>query len=179
MSEVRHDSAIELEAPTQMPDGSMVYHARVARTGVHHYPWGIERRDADELGRIIPQLPNIPVTVFHPTKLLHMGGQARIVGKILDARVDGDHAYAKLRITPEGVMHVRAGIKELSLGYRTNAVNGRQTETRIDHVALVTNSRCGPSCSLRADCQGACGQGYSLPLQVANQLGAMRLLRKG
>lgn len=50
---------------------------------------------------------------------------------------------------------IAAGATELSLGYSLRSAKGEpQRGTRVDHVALVTAARCGPSCSLRVDCAG-------------------------
>lgn len=189
-SQIRFDLADGgLAKPRRQPDGAVIYTGRVARTGSHVYPWGTERRDAQELSFIVNQLVGTPITVMHPSKLLSWGGQARIVGEILSARIDGEHAVAELYIRPGGVALIEAGIRELSLGYATKAVNGNHTNTRVDHLALVTVSRCGESCSVRVDhsfccdscaagnqCAGNCASsgGFSSEVQIINQLMAMR-----
>jgi hypothetical protein len=166
----RFDFSGALERPEIQPDGSVIYTGRVARTGVHEYPWGVERRDASELARIATQLPGLPITAGHPRdgKLLVNGGQAERVGKILDAHVRGDHVVARMHLTSDGAAYVRAGMKELSLGYGTKPVNGWQTDTRSDHAALVFEGRCGASCSLRTDCKGDCAHAPSMEIQVQN-----------
>lgn len=167
----RFDIAGALDAPQPQPDGSVIFTGRVARTGAHEYSWGVERRDATELARIASQLPGLPVTAGHPTngRLLSTGGHATAVGKILDARVDGDHVVARMHLDRTGAAYVRAGMKQLSLGYGTKPVNGWQTETRSDHAALVFEGRCGESCSLRTDCADR-GHAPSQEIQVANHL---------
>ena len=173
-----------LEQPERQDDGAVIYTGRVARTGAHQYPWGMERRDAEELQGIVRQLPGILVTAMHPPKLLAHGGKARLIGTILSARYDRasrhtdvDHAVARMHVKPEGVALIQAGIRELSLGYETKAIQGRHTNTRIDHLALVMLSRCGDSCAVRSDCAGdtcQCGQGFSPEVRIINQLIAMR-----
>jgi len=176
-----------LSKPEYLSDGSAIFTGRVARTGDHSYPWGIERRDAIELQNIVRQLNDVPVTAFHPAILISQGGVARIVGKVLSgsSRVDGIFAEAKLHLNPEGVALVKAGIRELSLGYSVKAINGNHTNTRVDHVALVPAARCGEACAVRTDqavrldCEGCnicnCStKNRSLAVQTINQLTVMR-----
>jgi hypothetical protein len=169
--ELRFDFADSLDRPRILPDGSAIVHGRAARTGDHEYRWGTERRDLDELESIVRQLPGKPVTVDHPHTMLSKGGKASVVGAVKRASVRNDrgdrqtgdnlefvHAEVELRVSSFGLSVMRAGRRELSLGYETSPVNGRQTETRVDHLALVHAGRCGATCSIRTDCAGdECG----------------------
>ena len=176
-SDKRFDAFGELSSPEIQPDGSVIFSGRIARTGDHIYSWGVEYRDAAELSRIVTQLAGVPVTASHPVSLISSGGKADQVGKVVSARIDGDHIIGRLQLNNIGASLVRAGIKQISLGYATIPVNGKQTNTRADHVALVMTGRCGPTCEVRAD--HCCGESHSsLGVQVVNQLGAMRLMRR-
>lgn len=180
---IRMDRASLLASPRVQSDGSVIYTGRVARTGDHPYPWGVERRDESELRSIVNQLPGTPVLASHPANggVLMRGAYGRKVGTVLSARVDGIHAVAELHLDPAGVALVRAGYEELSLGYLTKAVRGNQTNTRVDHTALVLAGRCGPSCSIRVDCGGdecGCGCQPSPEMRVMFQAGALRLRSK-
>ncbi len=174
MSTARFDFAGALESPEPQADGSVIYTGRVARTGAHDYAWGVERRSDAELARIADQLAGLPITSEHPSdgRLLREGGRADVVGQILDARVEGAHVVARMRVNATGAAYVRAGQKELSLGSSVKPVAGWQTDTRADHVALVFAGRCGASCAIRTDCAGACACGCapSPEIQVANHL---------
>lgn len=180
-----------LAKPEHRADGSVVFTGRIARTGAHSYPWGVERRDSSELLSIVEQLPGTKITAMHPQLLLKNGGQARIVGTVLTARVDtleGEtFAIGRLHLLPEGVSLVKAGIRELSLGYETKVTNGFQTATRVDHVAIVVAARCGTACVVRADsavrldCGNHCDcapcradRRPSLAIQAIDQLTAMK-----
>lgn len=159
MPSLRFDFSDSLGAPRYLSDGSALIKGRAARTGDHHYSWGVERRDQAELESVIRQLPGKPVTIDHPATMISNGGQAPIGGSVKGAALRNDHAEVELHLSQAGLSAMRAGRRELSLGYETDAVGGRQTNTRVDHLALVRSGRCGPSCSVRTDCSGesACG----------------------
>lgn len=169
-----------LERPRRLPDGSAIYSGRAARTGDHKYPWGVERRDHDELTSIVRQLPGKPVVVNHPQVLLSRGGVASIVGRVVRAEVRGDHAVVDVHLTYLGIEALKAGTRELSLGYETTPVDGRQTRTRVDHLALVRAARCGATCEVRVDCTGGCTCQPTEPpapapeARVSNLMSAMR-----
>lgn len=171
-----------LETPRILADGSMIAYGRAARTGDHEYPWGIERRDEAELSSIVSQLNYAPILVGHPDKLLRYGGTMPNAGQVLRASMREDHAYVEMRLNGTGINALKSGRDELSLGYETTVVNGRQTLTRVDHLAMIHAARCGASCEIRVDCGGDLGCGCkiektpaSLQMQVINQLGAIRL----
>lgn len=124
----------------------------VARTGEHEYPWGTERRDSDELGVIVNQLIGKPVVISHPMGLIREGAAAIIVGEVMNAWVDGTHAAVDVRVDAAGVQAIGTGAHELSLGYKLKSNRGEAHRgTQVDHVALVSASRCGDSCSIRTD----------------------------
>lgn len=138
-----------------------MFEGRVAR--VHgdgdplDYSTGPEYRTRDELQRIVDQLPGCKVTLLHPDAAIggprgEMSNDA-VVGVIVSARLDGDHAVATFVVHDEQALDaIRSGIKELSLGYLCGLDNARrQIGTRVDHLAIVPAARCGESCALRAD----------------------------
>src|SRR5688572_14735494 len=89
----RTDRGSVLARPTRTVEGT-VFEGRVARTGDHNYPWGVERRDQVELEKIVRQLTGAPVTLTHPQGMIRAGARAKVIGRVLSARVDGDHAVA-------------------------------------------------------------------------------------
>lgn len=81
------------------------------------------------------------------------------IGTILNARqgtgVDNDVLMADLLITDRDAIDLItvAGKRELSCGYDADYLDlghgrGKQTNIRINHVALVDQGRCGPRCAI-------------------------------
>ncbi len=166
-STLHYDRSTELAAPID----ARIYEGKVAR--VHtpgdglRYSWGEELRDVEELANIVSQLPGKPITLDHPDGLVSDGAQAKVVGEIISARVDGDYAVARLLITDvEALSAIFDGKRDLSLGYQCHLDGNRyQRGIKVDHLALVQRGRCtgsGGSCELRGDstsgchCGGAC-----------------------
>lgn len=160
----RIDLATDLPPPRVTAEG-IVYTGRAARTGEHRYPWGIERRDAAELARVVEQLVGKPVILRHPPAGERLADDAPRAGRVLSARVDGEHALVEVLVTDMAVvLEVAGGVRELSLGYDVRVdAEGYHRDTVIDHLALVEQARCGASCAIRTDCAGpsacACGGG--------------------
>lgn len=166
---VRTDRAAGLAAPVS----ARVYEGRVARTHGPANPlvyperppqYQNEYRRMDELETIASALPGTPVIVLHPRRadgrahLIREGAKPQIVGYVVGGRVDEDeHAVAKFVIThADGDAALARGWTELSLGYEaTRMGDGYQSETSIDHLALVPRARCGATCRARTD--GDCG----------------------
>lgn len=176
-----------LSEPKRLIDGSMIVSGRAARTGDLKYPWGNERRDSAELESIARQLQDQALLVGHPEKLMRYGGSMPIAGRVRRADVRGNHAIVELHLNATGQNALADGRDELSLGYETKIVYRNnvawQTETRVDHLAMVHVSRCGPSCGIRVDCDGdhscACDdieEKFEAPIEarVASLLGIMR-----
>ena len=116
------------------------------------YKWGKEFRRADVLTSIAAQLPGKPVTLLHPTEHYNHGGNAKSVGTIVSARVDGNHVIASFEVSDEDALNeIKNGTQDLSLGYDAECDDtGHQTTVVVDHLALVPVGRCN-SCELRAD----------------------------
>lgn len=150
---VFHEDRAELAAPV----AATVYEGRVASVHTKSdplvYKWGNEYRSADLLPLIAAQLPGKPVTLLHPADHYNHGGNAKSVGTIASARVDGDHVIASIVITDEVALRtIQSGVHDLSLGYDARCDEaGFQIEITVDHLALVPVGRC-TSCELRADC---------------------------
>lgn len=81
------------------------------------------------------------------------------IGTILNARqgtgIDNDVLMADLLITDQDAIDLItvAGKRELSCGYDADYLDlgrghGKQTNIRINHVALVDQGRCGPRCAI-------------------------------
>lgn len=165
-AQVRRDAGV-LQAPRQVGN-STVYSGRVARDGGMTYldtsgrPY-VETRDADELRRIVDQLVGKPVVLDHPPEgeMMATGSRQKVIGRVVNAYFeDGAPAYAvaDVEVTDADARQAIAdGQRQLSLGYSVDLDGTRQTNTNVDHVALVRHARCGASCALRTDCGGASG----------------------
>lgn len=179
----RYDAAL---GPLIQRVGTRIFRAPFARTGDHKYgpgergslPPGIERRDRAELERIVAQVnaePR-PVTIRHPNGLIRDGAKPTLAGKAQRAWLEGELAYAELHLDDAGIEALEGGLREISLGYSTAPdENGFQRDSRVDHMALVFASRCGPTCSIRVDC--ACSRPASAEFALANQIIASRAHR--
>lgn len=137
------------------PGDPLVYHRKRQDGVVARFE---EYRDATELARMAEQLPGKPIIVLHPKnkKNLRRGGQAKIIGRVGQTRIDGMHAVTRLIFDgPDGPAAIRRGIRELSLGYDVDHLDGsgNQRGVDIDHLALVPRARCGSTCDVvRVDC---------------------------
>lgn len=153
--EIRFDRGV-LQRPQKRGRSLVVegHAAREHRPGDPlRYAHGDEFRDASELRRIVDKLPGTPVTMGHPSGLIRDGAKAHVVGRVDAAWVDGEHAA--VRMTLDGVDGLDA--KELSLGYACGIRADRfQSDTEIDHLAIVEKARCGATCSLRTDARLDC-----------------------
>lgn len=154
------------------PVSGTLYEGRAARThGVDdplQYASGPEHRDMDELRAIAAQLPGKLLTLDHPDGLLRDGAQGVVIGQVVAARVDVDHVVASFMVYDQrGLDAIAAGTHELSLGYGCTLDAERyQRGISIDHLAVVPRARCGPTCALRAD-----GEGATCPCQSAMSSG--------
>lgn len=151
----RLDRGVPLLAASK---NAKVFEGRVAR--VHSdgdpliYPQGPEFRTREELARIVAQLPGKLITMLHPAKdEVSTAPHEQVVGRILEARLDGDYAVVKAVVEGDAaIADVHSGIRELSLGYKCRLDAKRyQYDTNVDHLALVPAARCGDTCALRVD----------------------------
>lgn len=117
------------------------------------YKSGPEHRDADELAELVKQLPGKLVYFKHPSTFPAISSGQKSIGVIMSARMDDGHAVAQVAITdPATINALRAGIRELSLGYTCDLdENKYQRNTHVDHLAIVPVARCGSTCALRTD----------------------------
>ncbi len=155
----RADASGSLARPVRRANGTVIYTGRVARTGVHKYPWGTARRDTAELAHLVSQMPGIPVTITHPRGMFATGTSPQ-VGRVDTAWLEkgGDVDFAVAQIIVEDMSadnRIRSGNRELSLGYRTDIIKGWDRNGRVDHLAFVGAARCGAECAIRLDSEAA------------------------
>lgn len=166
---LRHDRVL-LAPPIRRVDG-VIYEGVAARihTAADPLRYGkrLELRDRSELRRIVRDVPGTKIIVLHPdpnkldrdgNKLLGRHSDEPVVGEVLDARLDGEFAIVKFKVSdPRGIDAIeRRGWRELSLGYGARLdAGGFQRGTNIDHMAIVPTARCGDACTIRTDCSGA------------------------
>jgi hypothetical protein len=142
------------------PVSGTLYEGRAARTHSTFTPLTYasgktlrsEYRDLDGLKQIIEQLPGLPVTLNHPSALIREGGKPKIIGKVVGARLENDHAVASIMIFgDDGSAEIIDGMHELSLGYSCAVDdNGFQRSIESDHLAVVPKARC-VTCQVKMD----------------------------
>lgn len=149
--------------------------AHTARTGVQQYR-GAEagRPDIDIVNvyrdeaevfarRSLDTFAKIPVTVDHPAEAVTAANWKRYAVGTTGEEVlrDGERLKIGLKITDAAaVAAVKAGKRELSVGYTTELVWGdgvapdgtpyqaRQTAIAANHIAIVAAGRAGPQCRI-------------------------------
>jgi len=156
-------------------EGYLLTPAKLSRLGVQEYygfEFGLEpadklfrwHRPADEV--FAPEAMRSfmlkPVTVGHPPGgVTATSWKDHAVGSVGLPEQDGDHVRADLLITaPDAINEVQRGTVELSCGYDcdldftpgvTDAgepYDGVMRNIRGNHVAIVPEGRCGPSCKI-------------------------------
>ena len=149
--------------------------AHTARTGVQQYR-GAEagRPDLDVVNvyrdeaevfsrRSLDTFAKIPITVDHPAEAVTAATWKRYAVGTTGEEVlrDGERLKIGLKITDAAaVQAVKAGKRELSVGYTTELVWGdgvapdgtpyqaRQTAIAANHIAIVAAGRAGPQCRI-------------------------------
>ena len=112
------------------------------------YEHGDEYRDADELQRIVDQLPGKPIKIQH---------DGPPVGVVLSSRLQGgSQAIAQFVLTdPAAIAAVRSGSRiELSLGYKaTRDSAGYQRGIEVEELSVLPQggARCGRQCFVKTD----------------------------
>ncbi len=135
--------------------------ARLARTGAQSYGDHIETRDAEDVfaPASLETYQGAPITVGHVGWLDASNVEKVAVGYVRSVsrdRGDGVTEYVRgeLVITDEATARAiaRGELREFSAGYSTDLVNGRQTNIRVNHVAILPRggARCGEACSIAA-----------------------------
>ena len=168
---IRYDR-VRIDALTETPEGFLKGEAIVTRTGVFLYRDGAggirrELRHPDEVFRAdsLDSLKMIPMTLNHPVGLVTAENAKELsVGHVGEnVRPDGRFVVVPLVVTDqEAIRAVRGGVRELSLGYRSllvmeggtwegEAFDGRQTEIRYNHLAIVDQARAGAAARLILD----------------------------
>lgn len=165
--------------------GFLAGEARMARTGVQTYgdaegnTWG-EYRDAAEVfdEDSLRSYDLAVVTNDHPAEFVTMKNRASVdAGAIgTDARPDaGKFVRASLVVRDaDTIRAIKAGKRDLSMGYTATVIvapgvtndgtpfKGRQTNIRINHVAIVDRGRAGPECGMEL----ARGDAFTLDTKV-------------
>jgi hypothetical protein len=173
---LRADRFDALAAPVKSLGGTL-YEARCASTAPMQYLDAngratSEYRDADEVQRIVDQLPGKVVCLNHPDDGMYaQGSRHPISGVIKSARLERDNgetfAVATLDISdPKLLKAIQSGrARGISLGYSTDLMSdGRQVGVQVDHAAVVPQPRC-TKCELRADCSDSCSCNREKPMK--------------
>jgi len=130
----------------------------IARTGVQKYleselfPNGSNtkiidiHRPIDEVRKLASNSRNIPIVVNHPNEDVKFNDNNEIIGIAINPKFEDSLLKADL------VFYKKPKFEQLSLGYDANirTIDGKLTVTDIDinHLALVSNGRCGNICSI-------------------------------
>lgn len=134
-------------------------------------------RPADEVfsPEAMESYAGLPITIEHRGGFVTPDNAGSlIVGWVGDTiSRDGDLVAGNVRVVHKaGLDALDSGKRELSVGYDCQidvkagktptgeAYDGTMTQIRANHVALVSNGRCGPSCRVHdaADCSGSCSE---------------------
>lgn len=185
----RIDRGSELRSPRRNDQGFLLVDGHATRVGVLEYadnsmPDGIRRelRLPEDLfdAASLASYEGVIVTDDHPAVMvdMHCAGEYQRGTVLGPGRRDGDHVAISLVINDAGLINnVEAGKVELSPGYRikydpTPGVHpiygrhdGRQTDVRINHQAVVRTGRSGPTARLRMD-----GVDVDVPIELDNAL---------
>lgn len=154
-------------------EGYLRGEAVVTRTGVFTYRNndGSVRRELRHPADVfhadsLASLKMIPLTVDHPTQGLVTAENSESLSVGMtgeNSRVDNSEIIAPFTVTHKrGIAAVKAGKKELSLGYSLDLVredgvyNGeaythRQTNIKYNHLAIVDNARAGRTARINMD----------------------------
>ncbi len=151
-------------------EGFLRVDARPARTGVQIYSdgegkrWGELRTEAEVFH--VESLKSFDLAVLtdnHPDDFVSAETvkEVQIGHSGTGARQDGRFVRTSVLITDaESIARAKAGKLELSCGYHAQVIpdsgvtdsgeafSGRQTQIRINHIAIVDRGRAGPECKL-------------------------------
>ena len=157
------------------PEGFLIIRAvPLARCGPQIYSDKEIPIRGDSRGQVI--IDRLPADVFHPAAIASLNGKAVTLdhpsddvdptnyrdlacGHVINPRrgvgAQNNLLIGDLVVTdPEAIEAIRSKeMRELSVGYRadylqTGPGRGRQTSIVCNHLALVSDGRCGPSCTI-------------------------------
>lgn len=183
MTTITITDRVSVQARDVTPEGYLRVRARIARTGVQIYrAWEMGMAGDGEVRIYRP-----PEEVFAADSLASWAACAITDGHppggmvtadnwaryargvaLTPGTPDGDHVAADLLVT-DAAAAARAKAAELSCGYtfdldrspgttpQGEAYDGIQRRIRGNHVAIVDNARCGPTCRI-GDCTGDCAE---------------------
>jgi hypothetical protein len=161
----------DLASSSVTAEGFLRVEGKLARTGLQEYtrdgkPF-VEARFADDVRASLPGFAQAPLTKEHPPDMVTPEtARQYAVGAVGDARMVGQHVVAPITVwAADAITAIRAGKQQISVGYTCTLVeepgvmdgqkyDAKQTDIRVNHVALVDVARCGPSCSVKLDSAG-------------------------
>lgn len=179
----RHDIG-ELKRPQRTPQGFLRAEMYATRTGVFEYPkadGGVVReyRAPEEVFAVdsLASYQDAAFTDDHPGAFVTAENATTLSrGYVPEAgKRDGEHVRAVVVVKDKATIDkMQAGKQEVSCGYTCDLVwepgehggvkyDARQTNIRINHVALVDAGRAGPSARVRMD-------GVGVRIEQANRV---------
>lgn len=171
---VKRYDRIELQNVRKNDNGFLTYDFIAAQTGVFPYfdfelgKVVYELKHPDDLltDEVAQQLCNIPITEDHPWELVTTDNAKEYVKGMTNnsAGIKGNKLAGQGTVFDSGLIGkvLNGNKKECSLGFTCVVVDEsgvydgkpydrRQTEFSINHLAMVTEARCGPECSAKLD----------------------------
>lgn len=185
-----HDQATPMSR-RRTPEGFLHIKARIGRAGLQDYkareiggppnaapetPVRVYRPPEEVFDAAsLASFAGKPVTLDHPPAMVDSGNWKSVAVGHSGAAVarDGDHVATELVITDRSAVAKAEGGSELSNGYWADfdftpgltpegePYDAVQRNIRGNHIALVDQGRCGPSCTVGATGAGAGGGGAS------------------
>lgn len=152
-------TSISYEGDTMIIEG-----VNLGRVGIQHYSDGTDYRPDSEVfsSQHLKSIEGAPVTIGHPPvpgKLLNSQNQGQYrIGIARDVHQDGDFIRGTLVVTDAAaIKKVEGGLRGISMGYMSNTTpepgihkgeryDRVQRDLMANHVALVSNPRCGEGC---------------------------------
>ena len=159
----------DLARPQTTQDGYWRLEGKVARTGIQTYRDGNgsthnEMRFPDDVKASLPGFSLTPLTNGHPPALVTPeNAKQYVAGAIGEASYEDGWIKAPITVwTKDAIEAIRAGRAQLSVGYSCELIDEpgvhegihydcRQTNIRVNHVALVDAARAGTDARLRLD----------------------------
>lgn len=165
---------VGLDNISKNSSGFLTYDLTAAQTGVFPYmdpetgDIVYELKHPDDLltDQVLSQLKNLPITDEHPWQLVNPDNSKELVkGMTTDTvQIMGEKLTGRATIFDSGLIGnvLNGNKKECSLGFECEIVeesgsykgvhyDRKQTNLKLNHLAMVEKGRCGPECSARLD----------------------------
>ncbi len=175
MDSNRYDRATELAAPIKRDDGTRIYDAVLATSGVHEYPWGREYTPPEVLAKAAASAAAVPVVALaHPDanfstisdaapgRVGVTSAETTFDGKSLRGRLIIDTEEGGRKVDDEKLSALSPGLQNVQvLPEKGTTPDGEEYDFRrvsmsLNHIAMLRpgEGRQGPEVGFRADSIG-------------------------